>query len=124
MALGPSTAVALIISVLLPAAGGALLLKPNLFGNKRVAANKADLRQRTLEAEVLALAAKKEGKLTIVEVVTDMAVTPEEAKSVLDALAVRGMADFQVTDSGVVVYDFQDIRRLGDKSAARGILDD
>ena len=59
----------------------------------------------------------------ILEVVTALAITPEQAKDVLDGLARDGFADFQVTDSGVVVYDFQDIRRLGDKSSARNILE-
>ncbi|MGQ0561731.1 MAG: hypothetical protein ACT443_07655 [Gemmatimonadota bacterium] len=86
-------------------------------------ANKEALRRRTLGAEVLKLAAAHGGKLTIVEVAGALAITTDEAKAVLADLAREGMADFQVTDSGVLVYDLQDIRRLGDKSKARGILE-
>ena len=111
------------IVVLLPLGFGIKLLRDHFGRDKRVDANKADMRNRTLNAEVLKLAGSHGGKLTIVEVVTALAITSDEAKRVLDSLALEGHADFQVTDSGVVVYDFQEIRRMDDKSTARGILE-
>ena len=116
-------AIAFLIVVALPGFFGVKLLRDHFGRDRQLEQNKADLRQRTLQAEVLRLAGTHGGKLTIVEVVTAMAVTPEQAKEVLDSLALEGMADFQVTDSGVVVYDFQEIRRLGDKADAKGILE-
>lgn len=116
-------ALAFLIVVALPGFFGIRMLRDHLGRDKQVEKNKADLRQRTLSAEVLRLAGTHGGKLTIIEVVTAMAVTPEQAKDVLDGLAREGFADFQVTDAGVVVYDFQDIRRLGDKASAKGILE-
>jgi hypothetical protein len=116
-------AIALCIVVLLPMGIGIKLLRDHFGRDHRVDANRADLRQRTLNAEVLKLAGTQGGKLTIVEVVTALAISADEAKRVLDHLALEGMADFQVTDAGVVVYDFQEIRRVGDKSSARGILE-
>jgi hypothetical protein len=115
--------VAFVFVVIVPGFFGIKLLRDYFGRDQRVEANKAEMRRRTLSAEVLKLAGTQGGKLTILEVVTALAVTPDEAKSVLDDLARDGFADFQVTDSGVVVYDFQDIRRLGDKSQARGILE-
>ncbi|MGQ0814935.1 MAG: hypothetical protein ACT4O1_10780 [Gemmatimonadota bacterium] len=115
--------VAFIMVVLVPGFFGIKLLRDYFGRDQRVEANKADLRQRTLNAEVLRLAGAHGGKLTIVEVVTALAITADEAKQVLDNLAREGLADFQVTDAGVLVYDFQDIRRLGDKSTAKGILE-
>jgi hypothetical protein len=120
----PAVIFALLVSVGLPAAAGIALLKPGLLGSRRLQKSRADIRQRTLESEVLRLAAQRQGKLTIVEVVTDLAILPEEAKAVMDSLAIKGLADFAVTDSGVVVYDFQDVRKLPDKASAKGILDD
>lgn len=115
--------IALGLVVLLPLGFGIKLLRDHFGRDRRVDANRAEMRQRTLSAEVLKLAGTQGGKLTIVEVVTALAITPDEAKLVLDNLAREGMADFQVTDLGVVVYDFQEIRRVGDKSSARGILE-
>jgi len=119
----PAVIAALIITVAIPGFFGFKLLRDHFGGGKRNDQNKADVRQRTLEAEVLRLAGTQGGKLTIVEVVTAIAIRPEEAKTVLDSLAVRGLAEYEVTDSGIVVYDFHDIRRLSDKSSAKGILE-
>ena len=121
--IGFAEMVAFGLVVLLPLGFGIKLLRDHFGRDKRIDANKADMRNRTLNAEVLKLAGTHGGKLTIVEVVTALAITSEEAKRVLDSLAVEGHADFQVTDSGVVVYDFQEIRRMDDKSSARGILE-
>lgn len=115
--------IAFIMVVVVPGFFGVKLLRDYYGRDQRIEANKANLRQRTLAAEVLRLAGEHAGKLTILEVVTALAITADEAKLVLDNLAREGMADFQVTDSGVVVYDFQEIRRLGDKASAKGILE-
>jgi hypothetical protein len=120
---GGAKSIAFIIAVLLPAGGGAALILSHVRGKGQLAGRKAELRQQTLEAEVLRLAAQQQGKITVVETVTALAVTPEEAKEALDALARRGLADFQVTDSGVIVYAFHDVQKLSEKSKARGILE-
>ena len=119
---GASALFALLITVALPAAGG-LALVTGRVGGRRVGARREELRQQTIEAELLRLASRHGGKLTIVEAVGELAITPEEAKQSLDALSVRGLADFEVTDSGVVVYVFHDVQNLGDKSSSRGLLE-
>jgi hypothetical protein len=120
---GPAKLFAFIIAVGLPAAGGGALIMSHFRGKGQLAGRKAELRQQTLEAEVLRLAGQYGGKITVVETVGALAVTPEEAKEALDALARRGMADFQVTDSGVIVYSFHDVQRLSEKSRAKDILE-
>ena len=116
-------AVAAIITVVLPGFFAIKLIRGYFGADQRVEANKVELRRRTLGAEMLRLAGERGGKLTIVEAVTEFAITPDEAKEVLDGLAREGMADFQVTDAGVVVYDFVELRRIADKESARGILE-
>jgi hypothetical protein len=120
----PATFFGFLVAVLLPAVTGGFLLKPAAAPRGRLPHNREQIRQRTLQSEVLRLAGERQGRLTIVEVVEQFAVTPEEAKTALDALALEGMADFAVTDSGMVVYDFPELRQLEDKSKAKGILDD
>ncbi|MEX1181730.1 MAG: hypothetical protein WEF86_00740 [Gemmatimonadota bacterium] len=119
---GGTALAALLITVALPAAGGIALLSGRLRGGGS-GARRDELRQQTLEAELLRLAGTRAGKLTIVEAVGELAISPEDAKQALDALAVRGLADFEVTDSGVVVYVFHDVQRLGDKPHSRGLLE-
>lgn len=119
----PATIAALLIAVALPAAGGIALLTAPLRRRGRLATRKEVLWQQTVEAEILRLAAQREGRLTAVEVATEFALPPEKAKELLEALMVRDLADIQVTDSGVVVYIFHDIKHLADKPHAKGVLD-
>jgi hypothetical protein len=119
----PATIGALLVSVALPAAGGAALLAGRFGSRRRVAARREQLRLQTLDAELLRLAEQHGGKLTVVEVVRDLALTPEAAKEALDALHARELAEIEVTDSGVLVYAFHDIARLRDKPSSRGLLD-
>lgn len=119
---GPAAVFALLITVVLPAAGGVALVTGRVRG-RALGARREELRQQTLEAELLRLAGRHGGRLTIVEAVSELAITPEEAKQALDALSVRGLADFEVTESGIVVYVFHDVKNLGDKSRSRGLLE-
>ena len=119
----PATIAALLITVAFPAVGGIALLTAPLRRRGRLATRKEVLWQQTVEAEILKLAAQREGRLTAVEVATEFALPPEKAKELLEALMVRDLADIQVTDSGVVVYAFHDIKHLADKPHAKGVLD-
>jgi hypothetical protein len=119
----PTTFVALAIAVGLPAAGAVALLAGRLGGRRRLAARKDELRQRTVDAEILRLATQRAGKLTVVEVVGELALTPEAAKEALDAFHARELAEIEITDSGVLVYAFHDIQRLREKAYSKGLLD-
>lgn len=57
-----------------------------------------------LEARVLALAARENGRVTVAEVAVACAVTLAQAEAVLDGLAQRGHANMHVTDDGQRVY--------------------
>jgi predicted ArsR family transcriptional regulator len=84
---------------------------------------KEELRRQTIESEILRLAARHSGRLTSVEVASDLAISPEAAKDALDSLSERDLADIQITESGVIVYSFRDVRHLGEKAEAKGVLD-
>jgi hypothetical protein len=104
----PTTLFAVLITVVLPAAGGVALLRGALGGNSR--ARMQQLRQQTIDAEILRLAMARQGKLTAVEVASALALPEGEAKSSLDSLVAREVADLDVTDDGVHVYSFHDAR--------------
>src|SRR5687767_11079446 len=116
----PATIFALLLTVGLPAAGGVYLLRGP---RGRSAASVAQLRQQTIESEILRLAMQHGGRLTVVEVASALALPSESAKETLDSLAERELADLEITDKGVIVYAFHDAKHLGDKHSARGILD-
>jgi hypothetical protein len=114
----PATLMALLIVVVLPAGAGIALLRT---GPNR--ARLEVLRQQTIEAEVLRMAAKEGGKLTAVEVASALALPQESAKQTLDSLVERDLADIGVSDEGVVVYLFHDSKHLGSKQSTKGLLD-
>ena len=119
----PATLAALLITVGVPMVGGLALAFSHFGGRGRLSRRREELRQQTIESEILRLAARHDGKLTAVEVASEMALAPEAAKDALDALAVREHADLEITESGVIVYSFHDVRHLDQKSRAKGVLD-
>lgn len=118
----PAAIAALVITVGLPAAAGIALIRGvGASGANR--ARQAKLRQATIEAEVMKLAMAHAGKLTAIEVGTALALPQDETKRALDAMVEREIADIEITDDGVIVYTFEDAKRLGNKGTSRGILD-
>lgn len=119
----PAVLAALALTVGLPAAGAGLLVRSHYAERSRLSGRRAQLRRQTVDAEILRLAAEHGGRLTAVEVATRLAITPEAAGEALDGLVLRGQAEIEVTDDGLLVYGFWDVRHLGGKSSARGVLD-
>jgi hypothetical protein len=119
----PATLAALAITVGLPAAGALLLARGHYAEKERLGGRKAGLRRSTVDAEILRLAGERGGRLTAVEVAAELAMTPEAAGEALESLGIRGQAEVEVTEDGVLVYSFYDVRHLGGKSSAKGVLD-
>ena len=114
------TVLALLITVGIPGGAGIMLLRaPGGRRSKRV----EELRRQTIEAEILRLAMQHGGRLTVVEVASALALPSESAKTTLDSLAERELADLEITDKGVIVYAFHDAKHLSGKHSAKGILD-
>ncbi|MFN2567621.1 MAG: hypothetical protein ABR499_21715 [Gemmatimonadaceae bacterium] len=119
----PATVVALLITVVLPAAGGVALAAGQVRGRTRLARRREELRRQTIESEIIRLAEQRGGRLTAVEVASDMAISPEAAKEALDSLTLRELAELEITEAGMLVYAFHDVRNLAQKRNARGVLD-
>ena len=116
----PATIAALLLTTVAPAIGGFALLR----GGGTARARRLDqLRQRTIDAEILRLAVTEGGRLTAVEVATALALSPETAKEALDALVTRDVADIAISERGVIVYTFHDAKHIGGKGDAKGVLD-
>ena len=118
-----STLVALLIAAGLPAAGGSWLLARHFGAGRRIEGRREALRRDTLEAEILRMAGRNDGRLTAVEVAGELAIPTGTAEELLNELMAREMADIEVTDSGLLVYNFHDVRHLSEKDAARGLLE-
>jgi hypothetical protein len=119
----PAAIAALLITVALPGAAGVALAASHFRRGGRLARRRDELRRQTVESEILRLAGQHGGRLTTVEVASEMAVSPEEAKEALDSLVLRELAELEITDSGLLVYAFGDVQRLSEKPKAKGLLD-
>jgi hypothetical protein len=80
--------------------------------------------RRAWDSELMRLAAKRHGSLTVAEVVAHADLDAESAERHLDDLCQRGLAEYRVTDDGDVVYRFQEAPSLEAKRAAKDVLDD
>lgn len=118
-----ATLAALLITVALPAGAGVALIAGRFGERERLRQGRERLRALTLEAETLRLAAARDGRITALEVAAEFALAPEDAAALLTSFDLRGIAEVQITPSGTLVYSFGDIRNLGEKAAARGVLD-
>lgn len=119
----PATLFALLIAAGLPAAGGGWLLARHFGAGRRIEGRREQLRRDTLEAEILKMAERYGGRLTAVEVAGELAVPSTTAEELLNELMRQELAEIEITDSGVLVYAFHDVRHLSEKESARGLLE-
>ncbi len=115
--------IAVIIGVVLPGIGGVALIRAYLRQKERLSGRRKSLGRQTLSSEILKFAQRKDGKLTTVEVMSEFAVDQDAAQKALEEFHRRGIAEIELTESGVLVYSFYDIRHLPDKDSSRGVLD-
>ncbi len=119
-----NTLLTLLVAVGIPGAAGGALLHQHFGQRNRLASSRDSLKRQTQEAELLRLAGEHGGRLTVVEVVREMAVTHSEAEELLRSLQVRGVTEIEITESGMLVYKFPDVQLLGEKATGKGVLDD
>ena len=113
--------IALVIGVGIPGACAALLLMPPTGLFTKSPARREQLRRQTIESEIVRLAGRLGGTLTVVEVVAELALESQVAQDALDALMTREIAEIGVSDSGLIVYRFPDLLRLDEKDDAEGL---
>lgn len=75
------------------------------------------------EVEVLKLARRLDGRLTAMEVVTELGVGVDKAEAALKDLNQRGIAGVLISDSGLMVYSFRELENLDEKDSAEPLLD-
>jgi hypothetical protein len=117
-----SVVVAFLLTVAGPAAGGIALLRSS--SARALSPGRRDaLRRQVLESEILRIAATRGNRMTVIELVTELSLTAEEAKAVLDDMMARSLADIEITDGGGIVYTFPDLEQLGERDRTRKLLE-
>jgi len=114
-----------VITVLLPGAAGVNLLRQHLRERGAPPLSAAGHGDRqSPDSEILRLAERLNGRVTVVEVVAETGIAADAAETSLGSLVARGMAEPEVTDGGLVVYRFPDVEQLKDKGSSHGVLEE
>lgn len=111
------------IGVGLPATAGVALVQSHQHNRKLLGTRMANARLITLRSEILKLAQVNQGKLTEIEIVSELGIEADVANDVLTSLCQQDLAEIEMTDSGLIVYAFPDIQQLPNKHTSRGLLD-
>ena len=111
------------LGVGLPTAAGMGLVQSHRRDRKLLATRIVNSRLIALRSEILKLAQANQGKLTEIEVISELGIEQAVANEVLTNLCQQDLAEIEMTDSGLLVYVFPDIQQLPDKHSSRGLLD-
>lgn len=112
------------IAVVLPLGTGVGLIYGHHGPNKRyLDSRRKELQAQTIQSEILKLAITHKGKLTAVEVVAELGIDLTAATQHLKRLTHQDLAELQITASGTLVYAFQDIQALSEKTTSQRISD-
>lgn len=74
-------------------------------------------------AELLRLAEQRGGSLTVAEVMAHLDLSKHEAERGLERLCRQGLADYRVSNAGVLVYHVGALIGREEKRGAEGVLD-
>lgn len=112
------------MAVVLPMGTGAGLIYSRFKSNGRYLRTRRDeLQARTIQTEILKLAIVHKGKLTAVEVIAALGISSEMAQQQLNLLTHQNLAELEITESGTLVYAFQDVQALSEKPDSKRIAD-
>lgn len=112
------------IAVVLPMGTGAGLIYSHFKPNQTyLKTRRKELQTRTIQAEIVKLAIAHKGKLTAVEVIAALGISSEMAQQQLNLLTHQNLAELEITESGTLVYAFQDVQALSEKLDSKRIAD-
>lgn len=101
--------VAAVLFVAAPMAIGTALVRSHYKARQKALEADKHEQYRMLEKQVIRLAQKHNGRLTIPEIAVDTTMSTQEAEKFMEDMASKGYVDMQVSDSGVIVYEFYEI---------------
>ena len=120
---GPAAIATLLFTVALPGAVGLALVRSHFAARRGLARRREALGRQTQEAELLKLAQEHQGRLTVVEAASRLALPAAAVEELLRGLHNQGLAEIEITDAGLLVYTFPDVQKLPGKGTSRDVLE-
>lgn len=74
---------------------------------RRMKRNSRERRYEARERQILQLAAKNQGRLTVADVAMHIDISTAEAKKILEEFHLNGLADISASEGGNVLYRFR-----------------
>lgn len=108
--------VAIVLFIIAPIALGTGLIRSHLRAKRKALEAREKLAYSKRERQVLRLAQQKGGRLTIPEIAADTSLTTQEAEEFMRRLVTNGYVNMDVTETGVIVYEFYEIAHRGELS--------
>lgn len=102
-------AVALLLFSIIPIVSGATLIVSHFRNKKREEGEQQKLRLAAREKEVLLLARRLDGRLTMAQIVTETSMDAAGAEETMNELVVKGMASLRTNEEGQMFYEFFDM---------------
>lgn len=104
-----SDLVELILFCFIPITLGVGLIVSHVRGQKLEKLEEQKQQLAAREKEVLLLARRYQGKLTMAEIVTDTSMDAAQAEETVNELVVKGMTTLKTNDAGQAYYEFYDM---------------
>lgn len=101
-----SDLIGILLFSFVPIVSGAILIVSHFRGAKRAEVEQQKLRLAAREKEVLLLARRYEGRLTMAEIVTDTSMDAAGAEETMNELVVKGMTNLRTNEAGQAYYEF------------------
>ena len=108
-AVGVGDIAAAILLGVAPAVGGGLLIRSHSREKQKALLDKKNALQAKQETKIFRLAQQKGGRLSIPDIVAGTSLSTVEADRVMREMTEKGYVNMQVTDSGVIIYEFYEI---------------
>lgn len=100
---------AVVLLGIAPVAAGGLLIRSHFKEKQKAVLEKQAAIQTQQEKEIIRLAQQKGGRLSIPEIVAGTSLNTIEADQLMREMTTKGYVDMQVTDAGVIIYEFYEI---------------
>lgn len=109
--------IGILLFCVLPIVSGAGLIVSHFRGKKRALLEKQRQILIAGEKEVLLIAQRHEGKLSMAQVVSETSLNADDAEKVMNELIVKSIAALRSNDAGQVFYEFLDM--IGSEEEAK-----
>jgi hypothetical protein len=100
---------AVVLLGIAPVIGGGMLIRSHFKEKQKAVLEKQAAIQTQQEKEIIRLAQQKGGRLSIPEIVAGTSLNTIEADQLMREMTTKGYVDMQVTDAGVIIYEFYEI---------------